>query len=237
MNPSSQAAESEGMTDYYSLLRISPRASKLDIINAYRQAKLTFRDGSLAVYSLYSEDELELIRQEIDKAYAVLSDREKRQAYDAEHGFAPAAQPPQSGWTTADIPALAEGSSHEDSDKAEGSVSGVRHTAGANVVRLYRRKQRDYDPDLERRIQSAEVFPGKLLREIREYRGIELQDVADHTRISIQYLRAIENEDTAFLPARAYLKGYLGQYAAEIDLEPHRVVQGYPPLGEEPSSH
>jgi len=57
-----------------------------------------------------------------------------------------------------------------------------------------------------------------------------LKNVSDHTRISIIYLQAIEEEDIAALPAMAYLKGYVGQYAGEIGLEPHRVVQGYPPL-------
>ena len=212
-------------TDYYSLLRISPQASKLDIINAYRHAKLTYRKDSLAVYSLYSEEELAEIRLEVDKAYAVLSDREKRRAYDAEHGYAPAANA-DGGPDAWDM---------QDSDEPEGegfpaADDSLLRQEADNVVHLHRREPRDYDPDLERRLQSAEAFPGSLLREVREYRGISLQDVADHTRISITYLRAIEAEDVAVLPARAYLKGYVGQYAAEIDLEPHRVVHGYPPL-------
>jgi len=90
----------------------------------------------------------------------------------------------------------------------------------------------DYDPELERRIQSATSFPGDMLREVREYRGISLDELTGHTRISMSYLKAIEAEDTTCLPAVAYLKGYLAQYAAEIGLEPHRVVQGYPPLAD-----
>ncbi|OIQ04123.1 MAG: hypothetical protein AUK36_01030 [Zetaproteobacteria bacterium CG2_30_59_37] len=228
-------------TDYYSLLRISPQASKLDIINAYRHAKLTFRKDSLAVYSLYSEEELAEIRQEVDKAYAILSDREKRRVYDDEHGYAPAtaashAFDDREGDAIADEPVeAAPDALKEFVDEAIEVKSKPRW--GDNVVRLHQRKPRDYDPDLERRMQDAEVFSGSLLREVREYRGVELQDVAEHTRISITYLRAIEEEDVASLPARAYLKGYIGQYAAEIDLEPHRVVQGYPPLsGDQPAS-
>jgi len=240
-------------TDYYSLLRIPPQASKLDIINAYRHAKLTFRKDALAVYSLYSEEELAEIRLEVDKAYAILSDREKRRTYDAEHGYAPvvaelenAEQPdeeqPDDEKLQATERSLSEDieSADEDAlvdeagtDKPESAPGGPGKRWGDNVVRLHSRKQRDHDPDLERRIQHAEEFTGSLLREVREYRGVELRDVAEHTRISISYLRAIEEEDIPSLPARAYLKGYIGQYAAEIDLEPHRVVQGYPPLSAE----
>lgn len=225
------------MADYYALLRISPRASKLDVINAYRHAKLTFRDGSLAVYSLYSEDELEMIRQEIDQAYSVLTDHEKRRVYDIENGFASTGEQKGSHWKASGLPESVGESSREAGNTSSDSASDWRSNEGGTLVHFHQRKHRDYDPDLERRIQSTEVFPGKLLREIREYRGIELRDVADHTRISIQYLHAIEDEDATVLPARAYLKGYLGQYAAEIDLEPHRVVQGYPLLCEEDLAH
>jgi len=235
-------------TDYYSLLRIPPKASKLDIINAYRHAKLTFRKDALAVYSLYSEEELAEIRLEVDKAYAILSDREKRQTYDAEHGYASAASGPDDTDQPddeilqafeEDIAGNAELSNADASADVDGAEKpgntpgGPGKRWGDNVVRLHSRKQRDHDPDLERRIQHAEEFSGSLLREVREYRGVELRDVAEHTRISISYLKAIEEEDIASLPARAYLKGYIGQYAAEIDLEPHRVVQGYPPLSAE----
>lgn len=222
------------MTDYYSLLRISPQASKLDIINAYRRAKLTFRKDSLAVYSLYSEEELAQIRDDVEKAYAVLSNREKRQAYDAEHGYAATASGAEtllSEGRPEDMPSVEEAMDLAGGEEAGQEDSGEDALLwGDNVVRLHHRKERDYDPDLERRIQSAEAFSGRFLREVREYRGVELEDVAEHTRISIAYLKAIENEDMQALPARAYLKGYIGQYAAEIDLEPHRVVQGYPPL-------
>jgi len=215
------------MTDYYSLLRIQPDASKLDVINAYRRAKLTFRKDSLAVYSLYSEDELALIRKEVDKAYAILSDRDKRQTYDVQHGYVSEAGLEDRVWPDEDeIQAEDDEFSGVSSDD-----SPAKHVEIAdNVVPLHRPKTPDYDPDLERRIQTAEAFPGLLLREVREYRGISLGDVADHTRISTVYLQAIEDEDVSALPAMAYLKGYVGQYAAEIGLEPHRVVQGYPPL-------
>jgi len=215
------------MKDYYALLRITPDASKLDIINAYRRAKLTFRKDSLAVYSLYDEEDLSAIRKQIDKAYAVLSDRDKRLTYDVQHGYVPAAGLEDRVWPDEEE-LLAESESL--SEETPDDPAAANQEVGSNVVRLHPAKKRDYDPDLERRMQTAEIFPGMLLREIREYRGIDLQSVADHTRISMIYLKAIEDEDTSALPARVYLKGYVGQYAAELGLEPHRVVQAYPPL-------
>jgi len=220
--------------DYYERLRIAPGASKLDIINAYRRAKLTFRKDSLAVYSLYSEDELASIRRQVDAAYSVLSDREKRQAYDDEHGYAPTASDRTEDFNLTDGDALMQAGEEQATVPALDTASpNAGNKGGDNVVPLHRPVPRDYDPELERQIQSATSFTGSLLREIREYRGISLEEIAGQTNISLTYLRAIEGEDAACLPARAYLKGYLGQYAAEIGLEPHRVVQAYPPLEEE----
>ncbi len=218
------------MIDFYALLRITPGATKLDIINAYRRAKLTFRKDSLAIYSLYTEEELALIRKQVDMAYAVLSDREKRRTYDVQHGYVPTVGLEDRVWP--DEGGL-QVESEELTEELLGESPDINQEVGGNVVRLHPAEARDYDPDLERRMQTAEEFPGMLLREIREYRGIDLQDVADHTRISIVYLQAIEDEDISALPARVYLKGYVGQYAAEIGLEPHRVVQAYPPLSED----
>jgi len=214
------------MNDYYELLQIAPKASKLDIINAYRHAKLTFSKGSLAAYSLYNEEELDTIWQQIDTAYAVLSDRDKRCAYDELHGYTSAET--DTADPMADIEDMA--SSEFVSDALPASSSAVDSSDGSNVVRLHRRKKKPNDTNLEQRLRTAKDFPGALLREVRECRGLALRDVAMHTRISLAYLEAIEAEDASAFPARVYLRGYLGQYAAEIGLEPHRVVQGYPPL-------
>ncbi|MDQ6986931.1 MAG: helix-turn-helix domain-containing protein [Mariprofundaceae bacterium] len=205
--------------DYYEVLRLSPQASKLDIINAYRKVKLTFRNDSLAVYSLYTDEDLETIRKQIDAAYAVLSDREKRDAYDRQReDFRSKEKTSNTQKKAAPQVAMAK----QDDGK---------HSGANNVVSLRSKVQSmDYNPELERRIRSATSFPGVMLREVREYRGISLDELAGHTRISMSYLKGIEAEDVACLPALAYLKGYLAQYAAEIGLEPHRVVQGYPPL-------
>jgi len=237
---------SDGTQNYYQVLRLRPEASKLDIINGYRRAKLAFRKDSLAVYSLYGKDDLEKIRQQIDLAYGVLSDREKRRAYDEAHGFTHSEYDEQAHESDA-------GNEMSDDDLEETDMANrtehsrlndnIDSSLGNNVVNFPAKAQRldsdfepdsepDPDPELERRIMAADVYPGDFLREVRKSRGVSLQDVAAHTRISIGYLKAIEAEDSACLPAVAYLKGYLAQYAAEIGLEPHRVVQSYPPLAD-----
>jgi len=73
----------ESTANYYDILEIAPDASAMDIINAYRQAKLAYKTDSLAVYSLFDDVELDHIRSQIELAYQTLVSPEKRQAYDA----------------------------------------------------------------------------------------------------------------------------------------------------------
>lgn len=68
--------------NYYELLDVAPDAGNLDIIRAYRRAKLTYQSDSMATYSLFEEAELDRIRSEIERAYRTLSDPELRRAYD-----------------------------------------------------------------------------------------------------------------------------------------------------------
>jgi hypothetical protein len=47
------------------------------------------------------------------------------------------------------------------------------------------------------------------LRKIRQTRGIELSDISQRTKISERYLRAIEEERFADIPAAVYVRSYV----------------------------
>jgi transcriptional regulator with XRE-family HTH domain len=55
------------------------------------------------------------------------------------------------------------------------------------------------------------------LAALRQSRGISLESIAEKTKISCYYLRAIEDLDMAKLPAGVYRDNFLRQYAAAID--------------------
>lgn len=68
---------------------------------------------------------------------------------------------------------------------------------------------------------------GTWLRRQREARGIELREIADHTKISIRYLEALELDRFEVLPAPVFTKGFLSQYGRYIGLDPDQVVNTY----------
>jgi cytoskeleton protein RodZ len=68
---------------------------------------------------------------------------------------------------------------------------------------------------------------GSYIREVRESRGIKLDEAADVTRISKNYLIAIEEEMFDKLPSPAYVKGFLRVYAGFLGLSGDEMVAMY----------
>jgi hypothetical protein len=73
---------------------------------------------------------------------------------------------------------------------------------------------------------SAEVT-GAFLRKVREIRGLELNDISQRTKISERYLRALEEEQFADMPAAVYVRGYVTEYARALRLDPQRSAESY----------
>jgi len=70
---------------YYELLEVSHTATAKEIQRAYEHAKETFDVDSLAIYSLFSEEEAKGIQEAIEEAYHVLMDEGLRRSYDQSH--------------------------------------------------------------------------------------------------------------------------------------------------------
>jgi len=80
---------------------------------------------------------------------------------------------------------------------------------------------------LAREITAETVYTGSLLAKVRESLGIEVDDIAQRTKISTAYLRALEGEDFRSLPALVYTRGFLQQLAKCLDLDPAQVTRTY----------
>jgi flagellar biosynthesis protein FlhG len=82
---------------YYEVLEVSHTATPKEIQRAYEQAKETFDVDSLAIYSLFSEEEVREIQEAIEEAYRILIDEGLRGSYDQSHfqtvGALPAEEP------------------------------------------------------------------------------------------------------------------------------------------------
>ncbi|MBW2001501.1 MAG: helix-turn-helix domain-containing protein [Deltaproteobacteria bacterium] len=68
---------------------------------------------------------------------------------------------------------------------------------------------------------------GIFLKKSREERHIELDEVAEATRIRRHTLEAIENEEWSKLPSQVFIKGFLKSYAGFLGLDKEAVIHHY----------
>jgi cytoskeletal protein RodZ len=68
---------------------------------------------------------------------------------------------------------------------------------------------------------------GDMLREARERRGLELDDVERVTKIRVRHLRAMEEDRWDLLPGSAYARGFLRTYATCVGLDSAALMHEY----------
>ena len=68
---------------------------------------------------------------------------------------------------------------------------------------------------------------GEKLRQAREERGISVSEVAEQTRISPLYIKAIENDDYKPLPGGIFNKGFVRSYARYVGFDEEEALRDY----------
>ncbi len=186
--------------NYYEVLEVPPGARPEEIERAYRLAMATWEQGSLALYSVFDDADAAMVREQVRHAYRVLSDEPARHAYDE----ATFDSPPQ--------PAPLEVGRLHSEPLEESSLGGA----------------------LDGRIGSSSEggepeYDGPRLRRARMNRGLELEEIAQTTKITVTNLLAIEDEAFDSLPAAVYVQGFVTAYSRAIGLDPKRVAASYMP--------
>jgi curved DNA-binding protein CbpA len=208
--------------NYYELLEVSYRATAQDIHKAYERIRKIYDPNSIALYSLFSTEETEKIRQRIEDAYRTLIYDENRREYDR---------------TLRDIPDLPEAPQPElrYQPNAPAAPSHVpRMAEPPAAAQMPRAAEPEAAPLPRPQPATLQTVPaditeitGPILRMLREQRGISVRSVADTTKLSARYVEGIEEESFQKLPARPYLRGFMFAYARAIGYEPHRIVSDY----------
>ena len=75
---------------------------------------------------------------------------------------------------------------------------------------------------------------GRYLQDARNARGIDLREAAQQTRISLQYLKALEDEDFSKLPGEVFVRGFLKNYGKFLCLNEAEVMKRYGELQQKP---
>jgi cytoskeleton protein RodZ len=65
---------------------------------------------------------------------------------------------------------------------------------------------------------------GAYLRQLREGKGISVEEISSRTKISLKYLKALEEDDLAKIPNVVFAKGFIRSYARCLALEENEVL-------------
>lgn len=213
--------------NYYEVLEVEPNANPQQIENAYIRARNAYSGDSVALYSLMTKDECDSILGQIEEAYSVLGFPEKRREYDRLRGFN------QSGLNQIRTLDQIHTVSHIE-DRPKDAVQYESYGSNlieAKVSKITAQKkfglEYDENNDMERMIRECTDFSGTFLKQVREYKNVTIERMAEMTRISKTHITALENEDVAKLPADVYVRGYVYQYAKVLKLNPDQVATSY----------
>ena len=194
---------------YYQILNINMDATQDSIQEAYSEAREAFHQDSLANYGLLKQEEIRKTLEEIELAYNILSNPQKKIQYDKEH--APNRNPKiKIHKATTPKPKLKATKKINSSTEQHFAIS-------------------DYDaePEMEGKIEQATQIDGAFLKEVREYRNISLEQIENITRISTRNLQLLEEDNKAALPCITYIRGFIKQYAKVLQLDADKVAEYY----------
>lgn len=74
---------------------------------------------------------------------------------------------------------------------------------------------------------QTQASPGEILKRCREFHDISLESAAEATKISADYLQALEENRITQFASLAYLKGFVRIYANNLGLNPDDIIRLY----------
>ncbi len=150
---------------YYELLEVSANASFDEIETSYRRLSSVVTPGSLALYSMFDEDEVQRHRAQLEEAYRTLSDPDRRAAYDRARAGG------ESGYPSVMVPRESHGASlsfgHVGKEREEEPVVDVDaiFRAGGAAPESYDYEAEEERPPAPRRESPAPAAPERPARE------------------------------------------------------------------------
>ncbi|MCS5638512.1 MAG: helix-turn-helix domain-containing protein [Myxococcota bacterium] len=184
--------------DHYAALELPHDASFEEVNKAYEILRDAYSPDSLALYSVFTKGDAAMMRERIEDAYRVLSNSDLRREYDSAESDGGRGRSPNP----------------EDTQAAD-NRPGLSPLGSSPSL----------DSGIDEPVDGN--WDGAALRRARLYSGMELEEIADITKVGIRTLRQIEEDAFEDLPATVYVRGFVTTYARTIGIDPTRVVAAY----------
>jgi hypothetical protein len=242
-----------GAATWYEVLDVGPGASAAELRDAWERSLALVEGRTLGGYFLLDPLAVASARADIEAAWAVLSDPDRRAAYDRTLGLPPSTTLPAPASPLTAGPVLVPRTpslrflAPVDEGTAALTTTTTTTTMPAPTSATTPATTPTTTPTTTTptttnaglpRTSSPATFPaaffsldgevnGQVLKKLREARGLSLDDLAELTKIRRPYLQAIEEQDLENLPSRVFLRGFLTQIGRALRVDKTRLAEGY----------
>ncbi|MBF0310305.1 MAG: helix-turn-helix domain-containing protein [Magnetococcales bacterium] len=83
------------------------------------------------------------------------------------------------------------------------------------------------ESEVKESAESSALKVGELLRQVRQNKGLSLEEVSRQTRLRLIHVRALEEGELGQLPGQTFVVGFLRIYARHLGLQEEEVVQRF----------
>jgi DNA-binding transcriptional regulator YiaG len=200
--------------NYYEMLKIPMASSYFEIKRAYKDALSLYNEDSIVTYSLFSKAERDKIIEDIENAFATLTNDKKRAAYDQ--------MLVDSGQVETLIPSREKPYSSVPLSSTHESVNENHLYSRVNEKRLTEEVK-----SLSDEILLKERLSGDDLKKLRKAVDVKIIEIQHITKIRTSVLKAIEENRFEELPPDTYLRSFLKSYAKILQINPQKIIDGY----------
>ena len=194
--------------NYYEILNIKPDSASFEVRHAYNAALYMYNADSMVSHSFFSQEERKEILSLVEKAYLTLINEKERQSYDNEFINLGVLDAKKLNIRIKKPVCIFDVNRNQ--NPGQNSVSLKSNDRLREKVAQCKRIQE---------ISAQKGISGADLKEIRTALGVSMEHVAGETKISTNYLKAIEEENISRLPAIVFLKGFIKAYLKCLCLE------------------
>lgn len=193
---------------YYQVLNVDPAASRLMVRESYLRLKSLFQSGGDGLYGIGDPDDIQRQAAELEEAFSVLNDDIRRAEYDRGLGINTPSRPGviQTGGVLASL----------QTDGWVSPPSDTIQTSRSTLKVIKTRANRADDPETQKALDAvvaeADLGDGATLLRLRQLVGASDVEVQERTKISLEYIRAMENNRFDRLPQVVYVKGFMRSY-------------------------
>jgi hypothetical protein len=207
--------------NYYEMLDVKPEATSLEIRSAYNASLQIYHADSLVSYSFFAPEERKEILTLLEKAYCTLINEKERENYNNElirSGII----------NSTEINAVAK------KPVSIFDLNRPKDTAFMLKNHNAELKAKVSQSQLIREIISQQEISGADLKAMRNELDVAIEKIHQETKIRIDYLNGIEENNIDILPAAVFLKGFIKAYLKCLCIEPaddicSRYMNSLPP--------